>query len=234
MADTYRFQLPRGFFRRIANTNSTYTVVSEHSRNQVSFLFKRYLSGVDAVIGTMKNAHSSQPVYSIFNQCTSGGCSIDFDDDLCYTVSTRTWYHDDEINTNDNTYTNSTTTITLELCQPTLLSAQTSSPASLDVVIVTTTTLSANSEMTVTTHLPYSIAQLKRNPLEYKLMFNSSLVAHTWSTMTNDPSANTLQRNSCYVFEIKETPQTDPTFLLCLAMVIDELSKTLDIVPKMV
>ena len=88
MADTYRFQLPRSFFRTMANASSTDTIVSEYGRNQVPLLFKRYVSGVDAIIGTMKNAHASQPVYSIFNQCTSGACCFDVDDDLCYTILT--------------------------------------------------------------------------------------------------------------------------------------------------
>ncbi len=231
MGDMYQFKLEHGSFKKIANIDSTYTVFPENNRNQISLIFKRYRSMTDSIIGTMNNTRSSQPIYSIFNGCKSETCSMDINEDLCYVISTMKWY-DDDINTDDNTTSNSTTTVELELCQPTLLSARTMSSASLDVVTITTTTLSTSSEMVVTTHLPYSITQLKINPLEYTLLFNGSPVFHAWSATINKPSVFNLQRSSFYILDIEENPPNDLTFLLSLSMVIDELAKTLNIGQK--
>jgi hypothetical protein len=157
MGDMHQFKLEHGFFKKIANIDSTHTVFAQNNRNQILLIFKRYHSITDSIIGTMNNTRFSQPIYSVFNGCKSETCPIDINEDLCYVISTLTWYHDDDINTDDNTTSNSTTKAELELCQPTLLSVRTMSSASLDVVTITTTTLSTSSEMVVTTHLPYSI-----------------------------------------------------------------------------
>ena len=229
MGDMYQFKVERGSFKKIANIDSTYTFSPENNANKTSFIFKRYPSGADSIIGTMNNTRFSQPIYSIFNGCKSETCSVDIDEDLCYAISTITWYHDDDINTDDDDATSdSTTRVELELCQPTLLSTQNMSIVFLDVITITTTTLSARSEMVVTTHLPYSITQLKIKPLEYTLLFNGSSIAHAWSVTNNKPSIANLQRSSFYILDIEENPPNDLTFLLCLSMVIDELAKTLN------
>jgi len=232
MGDMYQFKVEHGSFKKIANVDSTYTFFPENNTNQISLIFKRYPSGTNSIIGTMNNTRSSQPIYSIFNGCKSETCSMDINEDLCYAISTITWYHDGDINTDDDATSDSTTRVELELCQPTLLSAQNMSIASLDIITITTTTLSTSSEMVVTTHLPYSITQLKINPLEYTLLFNGSSVAHAWSVTINKPSVANLQRSSFYILDIEENPPNDLTFLFCLSMVIDELAKTLNIGQK--
>ena len=232
MVDMYQFKLEHGAFRKIANLDSTYTIFPEENGNQISFIFKKYPSGVVSIIGTMNKSHSSQPIYAIFNDCKSENCPMNIDGELCYAITPMQWYNDDEINTDGNTTSNSTTTVEVVLCQPTLLSAQTAHSASIDVITITTTTLSSNSEMVVTTHLPYSITQLKINPFEYTLLFNGSLIARVRSAAINKPSFTNLKRRSFYILDIEDNPPNDLTFLLSLSMAIDELAKTLNIEPK--
>ena len=235
MAHMYQFRIEHGSFKKTANANATYvyTVSDDNNRLGVSLMFKRLLSGVDSITGTIKNTRSSQPTYSIYHCCKSETCPMDVDDDLCYHISPTTWYEDDAIaDTDDNTASNPTTTVQLELCQPALLSARGMSSASLDVITITTTALSSSSEMVVTTHLPYSITHLKVNPLEYTLLFNGSSVAHARSAAINTPSFVDVHRNSFYVLDIDENPPNDLTFLVSVSMVIDELAKTLNMEEK--
>ena len=83
--------------------------------------------------------------------------------------------------------------------------------------------------MVVTTHLPYAITQLKISPLEYTLLFNGSHVAHAWSGTIEKSSLTGLRRHDIYTLDIAENPLNNLTFLLSLAMVIDELSATFDL-----
>ena len=103
------------------------------------------------------------------------------------------------------------------------------SSASLDVVTVTTTTLSTSSEMVVTTHLPYSITQLTIHPLKYTLLFNGSAVAHARSAPINKLTLANSQRSNSYILDVEENPPNDLTFLLSVSMVIDELLKSLNV-----
>ena len=123
IGDMLQFKLEYDSFMKIENSASTYTVFPENNKNQISFVFKQYPSGVRSIIGTMNGTRSFQPIYSIFNSCKSETCSMDIDEDLCYTISTMMWYHDDDINTDDNASSNCASLhfFLLETCHPRLL-----------------------------------------------------------------------------------------------------------------
>ena len=131
----------------------------------------------------MINSGSSQPICSIFSMVVNQKLPL--------------WLL---MNTDDNTISNSTkTTGELQLCHLTILSAQTMFSATLDVVTITTTTLSTSSEMVVTTHLPSSITRLKINPLEFTLLFNGFRPAHAWCATISKNSLTNLRRNSFHM-----------------------------------
>lgn len=77
----------------------------------------------------------------------------------------------------------------------------------------------------MTTHLSYSITELKINPFEYKLLFTSTPIARVRNVAFNNSSFVILQRDSLYRLDLTENPPNDLTFVVSLSMVIDQLAK---------